>query len=221
MTRLFLILLTVLAGACYPIPIQAQDAGDASDQAPFFERQPSRRKAILLSLAVPGLGHAYTGNWKRAKVYFAAEAVTWATFAAFRVYGGWRADDYRILAADRAGVRLSGQNDAFFKQVGLFGSSAVYNQDQRLTLRSQGRIYSGGDSWSWVSDADRLRYQAIRKASQRARVRSYCLVGFAIASRVASAVDIRRSLPVSSRIPSLNLYMPPDGSVWMVAHLSF
>ena len=187
----------------------------------FGEQTYSKRKAILLSLAVPGLGHAYTGNWERARIYFATEAVTWAGFAAFRIFGSWKADDFRTLAADRAGVNLQGQDDAYFKQVGIFGTSDEYNQDQRLTLRDRGRTYTGNNAWAWITDADRLQYQSIRKSSQRARVRSHYLIGLAIAARIASAVDIRRSLPSASNLPTFNIYMPPDGSVWMMAHLSF
>lgn len=181
----------------------------------------SKRNAILLSLAVPGLGQAYAGNWNRARIYFAVEALTWAGFAAFRIYGGWRSDDYRTFAADRAGVALSGQSDTYFKHIGLFSSSDAFNQDQRLTLREQATIYAGNNSWDWISESDLKQYQSIRKSSQRARVRSYYLTGFAFAARLASAIDVRRSLPASNYLPSLNLYTPPDGSVWMIARLTF
>ena len=205
---------TLLIGCILNItPTYAQEASDPTPH--------SKRNAILLSLAVPGLGQAYTGNWKRARIYFAAEALTWAGFAAFRIYGGWRADDYRTLAADRAGVVLSGQDDTYFKNIGLFPTSDSFNQDQRLTLRERATLYSGNNTWAWVSDSDRKQYQAIRKSSQRARVRSYYLIGFAIATRLASAIDVRRSLPASNNLPSLNLYTPPDGSVWMIARLNF
>ena len=181
----------------------------------------SKRKAILLSLAVPGLGQAYTGNWDRARIYFAMEALTWVGFTAFRVYGVWRSDDYRTFAADRAGVTLSGQGDTYFKHIGLFSSSDVFNQDQRLTLREQATIYAGNSTWAWISESDLKQYRSIRKSSQRARVRSYYLTGFAIAVRLASAIDVQRSLPASDYLPSLNLHTPPDGSVWMMAKLTF
>jgi hypothetical protein len=225
-TRIGAIILLSAVYLAAPISATAQDVQngpiqDITDTDIFGEQLYSKRKAILLSLAVPGLGHAYTGNWERARIYFATEAVTWAGFAAFRIFGSWKADDFRTLAADRAGVILQGQNDAYFKQVGIFGTSDEHNQDQRLTLRDRGRTYTGNDTWAWVSDVDRLQYQSIRKSSQRARVRSYYLVGLAIAARIASAVDIRRTLPSASNLPTLNLYMPPEGGVWMMARLSF
>ena len=205
------IVIQTLLSVCilYTTPACAQDTSK------------SRPKAILLSLAVPGLGQAYAGNWESARIYFAMEALTWSGFASFRIYGGWRADDYRTFAADRAGVALSGQNDTYFKHIGLFSSSYAFNQDQRLTLREQANIYAGNNTWAWISESDLKQYQSIRKSSQRARVRSYYLIGFAIAARLASAIDVRQSLSAPDNLPALKLYTPPDGSVWMIARLMF
>ena len=133
----------------------------------------------------------------------------------------WGQADWAPFAADRAGVTLSGQGDTYFKHIGLFSSSDVFNQDQRLTLREQATIYAGNSTWAWISESDLKQYRSIRKSSQRARVRSYYLTGFAIAVRLASAIDVQRSLPASDYLPSLNLHTPPDGSVWMMAKLTF
>ena len=208
---------------------QAQDDIDLSappdtsfnHQSPITNHQ-SKRKAILLSLALPGLGEAYVGNWNRARTFFITEGLTWTGFTALRVYSGWRANDYRVHSAEHAGVTLAGQPDAFFRDMGSFSSSEVFNLQQLLAQRERARIYTGTNTWAWDSDASREAYLDIRRSSRRADIRSVYLIGFALVTRVVSAIDVSRIIDRgSSSLPALNMYFPPDGSIHMILGYRF
>jgi hypothetical protein len=207
-----------------PAP-EAAAADTALMTQPEGRAPKSAWKAAGLSLAVPGLGEAYAGAWGRAKTFFIAEGATWAGFAAFRVYGRWRADDYRVFAADHAGVTLSGQGDAFFRDIGAFSSSDAYNFEQLLTQRERARLYTGVNTWAWDSDAARKAYLDIRRSSRRARLRSVYLVGFALAARLVSAVDARKAVGgaglSAGPSPDVQVSLPPDGILRLTAGVRF
>ena len=208
-------------------PVFAQDMPDSPESDPVSRLQhpKSKRTAVLLSLAVPGLGEAYAGAWERARMFFAAEAVTWAGFTAFRVYGNWRADDYRVFATEHAGVVLGNRPDSYFRDIGSFISSDVYNFQQRLAQRDRAKLYTGSDTWAWNSDTSREAYLDIRRSSRRAHVRSIYIVGFALVTRLMSAIDAGKlvTAPYSGteEHPAINLYAPDDGSVWLIARIPF
>ena len=183
----------------------------------------SRWKAAGLSLLVPGLGQAYAGAGTRARVFFIGEGMAWASFAAFRVYGSWRATDYRVFAAEHAGVTLNGQTDAFFRDIGAFSGSEAYNFLQQLSQGASAQTYTGSNTWAWDTDTSRKGYLALRRSSRRAQGRSVYVVGFALINRLISAIDASKITGRASREPSssFNLYLPPDGSVWLMAGLTF
>lgn len=200
----------------------SQDNIDLSSPADTSFNHQSKRTAILLSLALPGLGEAYGGNWARARAFFITEGITWTSFTALQVYGGWRADDYRVYSADHAGVRLAGQSDSFFRDIGSFSGSEAFNIQQLLTQRTQAQVYTGVNTWTWDKEASRKTYLDIRRSSRRAQVRSVYLIGFAILTRVVSAIDA--GWIIDSRSPSmpvLNMYFAPDGSIRMALGCRF
>ncbi|MBI4552370.1 MAG: hypothetical protein HY710_08915 [Candidatus Latescibacteria bacterium] len=183
----------------------------------------SLRKAVFLSLLVPGLGEGYAGDWGRARVFFVAEAAAWTGFTVFRVFGRWRTNDARVYAAEHASVSLGGKPDSYFRIIGSYPSNAVYNEEQQLTQREHARLYTGDAAWTWDSAAARKMYLSIRRSSERARVRSGYLVGLAIVNRLASAVDAVKAMNVRGRKGEqgllFDLIVPSDGSVWVVARV--
>ena len=64
----------------------SQEDIDLSSPADTSFNHPSKRTAILLSLALPGLGEAYGGNWARARTFFITEGIIWTSFTALRVF---------------------------------------------------------------------------------------------------------------------------------------
>ena len=183
----------------------------------------SKWKAAGLSLLIPGLGQAYAGSGTRARVFLIGEGMAWASFAAFRVYGSWRATDYRVFAAEHAGVTLNGQPDVFFRDIGAFSGSDAYNFVQQLSQGAGARTYTGLNTWAWDTDASRKGYLTLRRSSRRAQARSVYVVGFALMNRLISAIDASKVAGRASGEPSssFNLYLPPDGSVWLMAGMTF
>ena len=224
-SKIILCLLLVLTVSISPVFAQDMPDPPESDPASGIQSPKSKRTAVLLSLAVPGLGEAYAGTWGRARIFFAAEAVTWAGFTAFRVYGNWRANDYRVFATEHAGVLLGGQPDSYFRDIGAFINSDVYNLQQQLEQRDRARLYTGSDTWAWNSDASREAYLDIRRSSRHAHVRSIYIIGFALVTRLISAIDAGKMVdaryPHTEERPALNLYTPQDGSVWLIARIPF
>jgi len=222
-TMVFIIALVITGVASAQNDIDLSTPSDTSFNPQSEFRNPqSKRRAILLSLALPGLGEAYAGNWDRARAFFITEGITWTSFTAFRVYGGWRADDYRVYSAEHAAVRLAGQPDSFFRDIGSFSGSEVFNTQQLLTQREKAQVYTGVNTWIWDKEASRKAYLDIRRSSRRARVRSVYLIGFAILTRVVSAIDAGRIIDGRSpSIPNLNMYIPPDGSIRMALGYRF
>lgn len=213
----FIIAIVISSGGAH-----AQNDIDLSSPADTSFNQKSKKRAILLSLALPGLGEAYVGRWDRARAFFITEGLTWSGFTALRVYSGWRADDYQVYSAEHAGVTLAGQPDSFFRDIGSFSSSEIFNTQQLLTQRERAQIYTGASTWGWNSDASRKTYLDIRRSSRRASVRSVYLIGFALVTRVVSAIDVGRIIDSRSpSLPALNMYLPPDGSIHMVLGYKF
>ena len=183
----------------------------------------SRWKAAGLSLLLPGLGEVYAGAGTRAKLLLIGEGMAWASFAGFRVYGAWRATDFRVFAAEHADVTLIGQKDTFFRDIGAYSGSDAYNFEQQLSQGADAPTYTGSNSWAWDSDASRKGYLTLRRSSRRAQARSVYVVGFALINRLISAIDASKVVGRVTGEPSssFNLYLPPDGSVWLTAGMAF
>ncbi|MBM3263445.1 MAG: hypothetical protein FJY97_08480 [candidate division Zixibacteria bacterium] len=215
-------LLVLLTGA--PIYAQTTDSTSLSvvaDDTGGATRK-SKTKAALLSLLVPGLGQTYAGASGRARIFFVTEGVTWAGFTMLRTYGGWRADDYRVYAADHAGVTLAGQDDTFFRNIGAFSSNEVFNFQQQLIQGSRARLYTGTHTWAWDAETSRKAYLDIRQSSRRADTRSVYLIGFALVTRIVSAIDAVRGIDTrGASTSSFHLFFPPNGAVWLTAGVAF
>ncbi|MEE9269322.1 MAG: hypothetical protein V3V49_03590 [Candidatus Krumholzibacteria bacterium] len=169
-------------------------------------------RAILYSLALPGLGHRYLGRAGMARMFYVAEGAVWTSFVAFEVQGRLREDAYKDYAVQFAGLASSGHSDDYYALLTDFNSSDDYESQ----IRSEGRseFFPGGDSqtlhdyylsnrigdfepWAWSSENARLFYQERRAASKRAFRRRTYAVAAAIANRVVAvffAVKVSREM---------------------------
>ena len=145
---------------------------------PAGSAQDARRKrAMLYSLILPGLGEYSLGHKGRAKVFFAAEGAIWTLFGVFRIEGSHRRDLYREFAWVHAGVPERGDDD-FYRIIGNYDSSEgpfSANEDVRRRARAlfpndpeaqrkyfEEHAYVGDDAWSWESGDLRERYRDLR-----------------------------------------------------------
>jgi hypothetical protein len=120
----------------------------------------------------------------------AAEATLWAGFAAFRVYGDWRSEDYRAYAAAQAGVEPRGKSHRYFVDIGNYIDIEAYNAAM-LRERNLPKVYLDTETyfWAWPSDVERIRYAHLRVGADNAYQRSLMAVGAIIANHLVSAID--------------------------------
>lgn len=161
-----------------------------SSFAPTESRRASPGRAFLLSLVFPGLGERYGGASSRGWAFTAAEALLWAGFFSFRLYGDWRTEDYRAYAAAYAGVDPTGKSHRYFVDIGNYISIEAYNAAM-LRERNLARLYLDAEAhhWAWPSDGQRVRYAHVRVEADNAYQRSILVAGAIIANHLASAID--------------------------------
>ena len=154
----------------------------------------SPKKAFLLSLLLPGAGQLYAESKSKAGIFAGAEASIWAGFAAFRLVGGWKKEDYQNYAVDHAGIIPDGKDDDFYERLTYYEDRDQYNQFTRLYNGPEAPIYPETDYWNWIWDSNdsRSKYRDLRNQSKNAFRRSVYMVGLAALNRVVSALDAFR-----------------------------
>jgi hypothetical protein len=158
-------------------------------------KEVSMKKAIILSLLFPGAGEYYADARFKGQVFMGVETAIWAGFLAYRVYGGWKADDYKQFAAAHAGVDNASKDKEFYDMIGFYDNREEYNQFGRLYYPD--RPYYNDNSayyWQWDSDASRLQFKNLKDASKTAFRNSTFLIGLAIANRVIAGIDTYRTV---------------------------
>jgi len=150
-------------------------------------------KAGLLSALVPGAGEFYLGNRKKARYFFAAEALTWVGYASFQIYGRWKEDDYVRYAAVHAGVQIEGRDEEFRDAVGFYNNLDEYNTIGRIFEPEREYIPDiPHNHWQWQADKDRLTYRQLKNSSRESFRRADFMIGIAIVDRIISIVDAVR-----------------------------
>ena len=177
-----------------PTPSIASQAIEWESDAGTTKRSDkSLFKAAGYSLLLPGLGQYYNGHKTKAKLFFGAEAITWAAFIAFRTYGGWKKDDYIRFGNVNAGAQLDGKDDDFLTLLEHYDNLDQYNNLGRLL--EPGAPYLDNTSenyWRWQSRTDRATYTLLRRESRNAYKRGDWMIVLAVLNRVVSAIDAIR-----------------------------
>jgi len=184
----------------------------ATDAAARFRsdeggKRSGSRKALILSLLLPGLGETSLGERGRATGFFVAEGAIWTHFVWFQVAGHLRKDNYIDQAQRHAGVGVSSADDTYWKLLGQYQTSrgtgaGAYEETLRREARdlypsdpaSQDawvaeRLPSGDRAWAWTSAEAQTSYRATRENSRRAYDRSKYSIAAAIVNRMLSAID--------------------------------
>jgi hypothetical protein len=171
-------------------------------------RHPSRRKAFLLSLLVPGLGQRANGEEFRSKIFLGAEAAIWTGVIVFKIQEANRTDDFEEYARAYAGVSSGEKETEFYRMLTIYDNVDDYNEAVRIEAR---QIYPVGEYpeevrdayfeangygpdryFRWRTNADRLDYRLIRNdALDSGRRADYMLVA-AVLNRAISAVEAAR-----------------------------
>ncbi|MGE5178263.1 MAG: hypothetical protein ACM3PF_04130 [Bacteroidota bacterium] len=214
-------------------------AASSAERAPEGGR--GGKKALLLSLLLPGAGEMSLGEHGRATGFFIAEGAIWTHFVWFQVAGHLRRDNYIQQAQAHAGVGVSSADDNYWKLVGLYQTSTgtgpdAYEEVLRREARDNfpsdpaaqdayvaERLPTGDKAWSWSSPDAQASYKLTRENSRRAFDRSKYSIAAAIANRLLSAIDtqiLRKRAAGEQRserdLPGMPLLLvadtAPDGS---------
>ncbi len=147
-------------------------------------------KAAAYSFLLPGLGEYYVGNHAKANYFFGVEALTWITYISFRIYGGWKEDDYIRFAAEHAGAHLENKDNDFRTLLSQYESIDQYNTLGRaLEPGSPYYVDNEENHWRWQSTEDRVAYRILNESSRDAYKRSDWVILTALVTRVISVID--------------------------------
>ncbi len=159
---------------------------------------PSVRKAVFLSLLLPGAGEFYAGDMKSAKSLLGTEALIWTAHLGLREHGRWLREDYRAFARIHAGIDPRGKPDSYFDDIKFYTSSCRYNE---LAFREDGpeaRFYPP-NAWEWNSEGSRQRYRSLRNNSLLSYRCAGYMIGAAVVNRIISAINAARIVRKSKR----------------------
>lgn len=180
--------------------------------------EPSAKKALALSLVVPGLGHRYVhgGDWNGwASVFAVADAGLWAGLLGAELHRDHLVESARTLAAQHAGVDPSGKGREFYLNVATYESSDAFT-DAQLRSRNWERIQVAADpsfQWEWDTEEHFRRYRATREKSESLRRRRTFIITTLVANRlIAGVTALRASRRATTPDLRLSLDVPPEGA---------
>jgi hypothetical protein len=188
-----------LDGRLQPTGLRAAQVGTGGQD----RRSISRVKAMGASLLLPGLGQMLAGHPGRARLFMTAEAGILTSYVVFRVQGRVRKERYIEYAELFAGNDdVGGRQDWYYRNLGQYHSSEDYVDEIARSARAMYRddiqqrdAYVAehrpgpDEEWEWASEAHRLEYREMRKASRNALRHADLMIGIALLNRVLSAVD--------------------------------
>ncbi len=158
-------------------------------------------KALLYSALLPGMGEYYVGNRKKARYFFAVEAVSWLGFLSFHMYGNWKEDDYINFARARADARLEDKSDEFRDWVGFYDDIDQFNELGRVQDRDRPYLVDNeSNHWRWRNRSDKAAYREIKNRSREAFRRRDFTIGLMIINRVVSVIDAVHDARKSRRL---------------------
>jgi hypothetical protein len=179
----------------------------AAPMARQASARPSRIRAIMYSLVVPGAGHWYMGRTTRAQVFAAAEVGVWTTYTTLRIQGHNRKEDYIEMAEVMAGVGdAHDRPDDYYRSLSFYQSSDDYNMievkayaryiypDDRAARDAyiQENLITGDATWKWTSEDWWRAYRLRRADSQSSYRTSRQVMAVALLNRLVAAVDAAR-----------------------------
>lgn len=160
----------------------------------------SLKKAMVLSMVLPGAGQYYAGAKFRGQLFMGIEAATWIGFTAYRIYGNWKKNDYQSYAAAHAGVDNTGKNEEFYDWIGFYDNRNEFNNFGRLFYPERGYLPdTRAYYWQWDSSANRFRFKNMKDAAKTAFRNSTFLLGVAIANRIIASIDTYRTVKAARK----------------------
>jgi hypothetical protein len=161
-----------------------------------------RGKAILASLAIPGLGQRIFKNNLKSEIMLWTDGAIWLMYGGLSLYGNSRNHDAKLFAGVNANANTNIKSDKYYRALEQYDNTNLYNEDIRREARerypddpaaqnsyiSQYCFY-GDSTWDWGSDSLRFTYWNKRRTARTAFTRASFVLGAAILNRLVSAID--------------------------------
>ena len=176
-------------------------------------QEPSARKAVLLSLAAPGLGHRYINGdrWgATGSALIMAETGLWLGLASAEWQRRHARQSYQSMATARAGADIRGKDRRFYLLLSDYISSESYVDDLLIRRRwdQLGYASDAANQWEWISEADWHSYRRLRAQADTWIRRRSLLISSLVANRIlaslSSILSVRRSKANTSVSVSAN-----------------
>ena len=146
-------------------------ARDVLDRSFVYRGSP--KKALLLSLFIPGLGQHYVQARKSTWFFGVVEAGLWATMIGHRLSARWAEDNYKGFAASHAQVDFRNKKSQYFVDVGNFMNIYDYNHKKRVDRRDE-LVYevTPENFWEWDTNESRAAFRKMRVDADATRNRA-------------------------------------------------
>ncbi len=181
----------------------------------------SKKKAVLFSLIVPGLGEWYLNGgkfdtWGSGKYFFGAEFLMWAGHFYFHSYSRWVESDARSLAAQYAGVDVRAPKPSrYYINVGKFSDIYSYNETQRRLTGTE-NLYAETQNtyWRWDGASHQNQYERMRISSrQHERYAQYLYYGIFI-NHILSAINTARVYKENQKNHTYGFHVDVIPNLW-------
>ena len=171
----------------------------------------SAKKALMLSLLVPGLGEYYIGAKRSSQIFLGTELLTWSGYAGFELLGSWRREDLNSFALQHAGVNIEGRDNKFLqilkrypRSENLPNLSGSYNEIVRRDARyfyphpdstsARDNYFSenaltGDDAFTWDTRNNWNQYKILLHDYRQAGQYAFYMTGMAVMNRLVSALN--------------------------------
>jgi hypothetical protein len=198
------ILLFFIITTLYVLPLHAQvvveetittdtvDIFAKSEKAGEGRRVP--KLSMLMNLVLPGLGHQYLGENKRAMVYFSTEALLVFGMVFSESYSRKMYRNSKSYAWRYAGTSCTKDpEDEYWKIIGnkYYMSYMEFNDEMELINEMDMKYVEPDELWYWESEYYQENYREMRKTATSLHVVSSFFLGAMILNRVVSFMDAR------------------------------
>ncbi len=148
--------------------------------------------AIIYSLLLPGMGELYAGDYSSGKYFTIADGLIWGTVAGFTIHANNKEDDYMSMAKAFAGADVSGKDEDYFTNIGLYLDTEEYNR--AMLIKGKFDVLYDDDSfnWKWDGNDRRSEYRNLWKSAETATNNIRFAVGALILNRIVSAINAAR-----------------------------
>lgn len=189
--------------------------------------QKSIRKAMALSVVLPGAGEIYAHEYSKAAVFLSLEAAAIFTYLRLQNERQWAVKSYKQFAFGIADIPKD-REDFYYQLLQDYISSDLYNESIIRDARNYFIIYNNDPvgyeeyldkylvpeemSWDWENDRNWYKYRALRRNKQDMEI--YMKFAFAavvlnrLISMIDSAVSAKRYNQKNEAFGSLMIY--PD-----------